>query len=288
MIKVPILIFLLVLHNAVAQQGASSTGSGGSQQPLVREGNPAKSDKPEIAGKNEEAKPVSSEPSVRASDLSFHWRTALLQSLLLLSLQRGVDIVTEPDTRINLRGPFLKDYVRSVANTHAWRDGDSSTTNYLAHPFQGAITGFIEVENDPKGRSKKFEWKRSYWKSRLKAMGWAAAYSTYFEIGPGMSEAMIGNVGLPAQYRAAGSKPRPSNGGMGYVDMVITPTVGTAWLVGEDLLARYVIARIENHTSNRLAKEGARILLNPARSSANLLRGEKPWHRESPGMSLIQ
>ena len=213
----------------------------------------------------------------------FHWKAALSQSLVLLSLQRGVDIATESDTRVNLRGPFLKDYFRSVANTHGWRDGDPFGTNYVAHPFQGAITGFIEVQNDPKGMSKKFEWTKSYWMSRLKGMGWAAAYSTYFELGPGLSEAMIGNVGLPAQYRAAGSKPRPPNGGMGFVDMVVTPTLGTGWLVGEDILDRYVVAKIERHTNNTMLQVTARVVLNPARSSANLLRMQKPWHRDSRG-----
>ena len=232
--------------------------------------------------------PGTSEPPFKAHHLTFHRKPALLQSLLLLSVQRGVDIMTERDTRVNLRGPFLKDYFRSVANTHGWRDGDSFKTNYLAHPFQGAVTGFIEIENDPKGMYKKFEWTRSYWKSRLRAMGWATAYSTNFEIGLGISEAMIGNVGLPAQYRAPGSKPRPANGGMGFVDMVITPTVGTGFLVGEDILDRYVIAKIENHTSNTLLQVSMRIILNPMRSSANLLRAEKPWHRDSRGRSLIE
>lgn len=87
---------------------------------------------------------------------------------------------------------------------------------------------------------------------------------------------------------APGSKPRPSNGGMGFVDMVITPTVGTGFLLFEDVVDRYVIAKLESHTHNTFLTMSARIVLNPARSSANLMRVEKPWHRESRGKSMIE
>jgi len=286
-------VFTLVMlfsGGVVAQQTTINSESGARTQPFLQERDlaAAKANEPSASGMdnpNDPAKPAA-EPALKHSDLSFHWKAALLQSLLLLSVQRGGDMMTEADTRVNLRGPFFKDYVHSITNTHGWRDGDSSKTNYLGHPFQGAITGFIEIGNDPKGMHKKFEWTRSFWISRLKGLGWAAAYSTYFEIGPGISEAMIGNVGLPAKYRVPGSKPRPSNGGMGYVDMVITPTLGTAWLISEDILDRYIIAKMEKHTGNTFFLGAMRILLNPARSSANLLQMQKPWHRYSRGRDI--
>lgn len=215
--------------------------------------------------------------------LGFRWKAALKQSFLLLTTERGVDLLFEADTRANLRGPFLKDYFRSVANLHGWRDGDPTATNYLSHPLNGALAGFIQVQNDPTGMDKKFNWSRSYWKSRLRAMGWAAAYSTFFEIGPWTSEAMIGNVGLPPKYRPPGSIPKPPNGGMGYVDMVITPTVGTAWLVSEDIIDRYVIRKLEKRTSNTFLRASLRAFLNPARASANMARVQTPWHRDSRG-----
>lgn len=217
----------------------------------------------------------------------FNWKGGLGQSLLMLATQRGADLLTERNTRLNLRGPFFKDYFRSVANTRGWRDGDPTATNYLAHPFQGAISGFIQIQNDPRGVTKKFAFSKSYWRSRLKAMGWAAAYSTYFELGPGISEAMIGNVGLPARYRPPGSHPKPPNGGMGYVDLFVTPTIGMAWLMSEDIIDRYVITRLEKRTRNTFLQVSFRMFLNPARTSANLLRVEKPWHRDSRGSAMM-
>jgi len=233
--------------------------------------------------------PNKTEPGAEAGRKrpGFNWKGGLGQSLLMLATQRGADLLTERNTRLNLRGPFFKDYFRSVANTRGWRDGDPTATNYLAHPFQGAISGFIQIQNDPRGVTKKFAFSKSYWKSRLKAMGWAAAYSTYFELGPGISEAMIGNVGLPARYRPPGSHPKPPNGGMGCVDLFVTPTIGVAWLMSEDIIDRYVITRLEKRTRNTFLQVSFRILLNPARTSANLLRVEKPWHRDSRGSAMM-
>ena len=62
-------------------------------------------------------------------------------------------------------------------------------------------------------------------------MGFSVLYSTQFELGP-LSEASIGNVQM--YPRAAG-----------IVDLVITPTYGTGWLVAEDGLDRYMVRRIE-------------------------------------------
>ena len=288
--------FILVLFSfvsAVAQQSGIKVESrepaqSNNPQPDAPSGNINQPAGTTRDGKAQDGNPATVQPSPIATHLAFHWRPALLQSVLLLSVQRGFDVMTETDTRVNLRGPFFKDYFRSLGNMHGWRDGDPTRTNYLAHPFQGAITGFIEIGNDPKDIHQKFQWHRRYWKSRLKAMGWAAAYSTYFEIGPGISEAMIGNVGLPAEYRAPGSKPRPSNGGMGFVDMVVTPTIGTGWLISEDIIDRYVIARLEKHVGPGWLRDTVRVLLNPARSSAQVLRVEKPWHRDTRGRAMLR
>jgi hypothetical protein len=293
----------LTLLSGVAPQCPRVNGDFGAAQTPARRADQKPSEAGEAAGEDPDqpaggaqhkiqpVQPPTNKPEPVAEaerkQPGFHWKGALEQSLLMLAIQRGGDLLTEPDTRLNLRGPFFKDYFRSVANTRGWRDGDPTATNYLAHPFQGAVSGFIQVQNDPKGVTKKFGFSGSYWKSRLKAMGWAAAYSTYFEIGPGISEAMVGNVGLPARYKPPHSHPRPPNGGMGFVDMVVTPTVGTAWLVSEDVIDRYVISKLEKRTGNTFLQVSFRILLNPARTSANLLRVEKPWHRDSRGSATV-
>jgi hypothetical protein len=195
----------------------------------------------------------------------FRWKAALEQSALLLAVQHGYAL-TQPKTRRELRGPFLKDYFRSVRNLHGWADGGRFFTNYVAHPLQGAATGFIQVQNDPKGMRQRFGGSGAYWRSRLKALAWSAASSTQFELGP-ISQASIGNVGKSRKLT--------------YVDLVVTPTVGTALLVGEDALDRFVVRRIESASDNLYLRVAARMLLNPARSCANLLRFKKPWHRDT-------
>ena len=194
----------------------------------------------------------------------FHWKAALNQSLLLLAIQHGY-AMTQPKTRRELSGPFFKDYFESVGNLSGWADGGRFFTNYIAHPLQGATTGFIQIQNDPKGIKQQFGRSKSYWTSRLKAMGWSAAMSTQFELGP-ISQASIGNVGKARKLT--------------YVDIVTTPTIGTALLISEDALDRYVVRWVESKSGGLYLRIVARLLLNPSRSCANLFRFKKPWHRD--------
>jgi hypothetical protein len=196
----------------------------------------------------------------------FKWKSATRQALLFLAVQHGYAF-TQPKTRRDLHGPFFRDYIRSVRSLSKWEDGGRFFTNYVAHPMQGSLLGFIWVQNDPKGKSVPFGRSGAYWRSRLKAVAWSAAWSTQFEIGP-VSQASIGNVGL--------------HGKQTWVDIVITPTGGAAWLVAEDALDRFVVSRIEARTHNLFLKIAARMLLNPTRSAANLLRFKKPWQRDRP------
>lgn len=198
------------------------------------------------------------------ADTSFRWRPAIEQSLLFLAVQHGY-AMTQPKTRRDLKGEFFHDYVNSVKSLHGWGDGGRFFTNYIAHPMEGSLTGFIQVQNDPKGMRQQFGRLPAYWRSRMKALAWSAAWSTQFEIGP-VSQASIGNVGL--------------HGKQTYIDLVITPTVGTGLLVAEDAIDRYVIRRIESGTGNFYVRIGSRMLLNPTRSVANLLRFKKPWQRD--------
>jgi hypothetical protein len=97
-------------------------------------------------------------------------------------------------------------------------------------------------------------------------------YSTQFELGP-ISEASLGNVGYPGSSLS------------GAVDLVMTPLGGLVWQVGEDVLDKYFITRIEGWTSNRVILTLARGFLNPTRSFANLIRLRVPWTRDTrPGI----
>jgi len=213
-------------------------------------------------------------PAVVGKPSGFQWRPALEQSFAFLMFEHGARFLREPSTRKQLPGKFWKDYADSVLGLDGWRDGDPLYVNYVGHPMQGAVTGYIQIQNDPKGKSLEFN-DPGYWKSRSKAMAWNAAYSVQFEIGP-ISEASLGNVGKAID-------PRTGRTGAAAVDLVVTPTVGTAWLIGEDILDRYVVRRLESTTGNRFLKSLYRGILNPDRAMANMLAGKVPWHRDTRG-----
>ena len=196
----------------------------------------------------------------------FRWRAAIGQSLMFLAVQHGYAF-TQPKTREALKGIFWKDYVQSVKSLRGWDDGGRFFTNYIAHPMQGSLTGFIYVQNDPKGLKQQFAQSGDYWRSRLKAMAWSAAWSTQFEIGP-VSQASIGNVGLKGKQT--------------WGDIVVTPTVGTLMLITEDAIDRFVMKRIERATDNFYVRIFARMLFSPTRTIANLFRFKEPWYRDRP------
>lgn len=199
----------------------------------------------------------------------FHWKPALIQSFYLLSIQHGVRLFQKKTIR-EFEGKFFPDWGNSVKNLGGWRDGDSFSTNYIAHPAQGAITGRIFINNSDKSKKLEFSNTKEYWESRFKAMAWSAVWSTQFELGP-YSEATIGNVGL---YDKVG----PNR--LGWVDMVITPTAGTGFLIGEDIIDKYILKKwLERKLTSRTKIKFYRTFITPFQSFTNILSGKKPWSR---------
>jgi hypothetical protein len=137
--------------------------------------------------------------------------------------------------------------------------------------MQGSVAAFLWAQNDRKYRHAEFGKDAWYWKGRLRAAAFAWVYSTQFEIGP-LSEASIG--GIQASFPQ-----------QGFVDHVITPTVGMGWTVAEDVIDKFVIKRVEGATANRWIRLITRTSMNPSRTFANVLQGSAPWHRETrPGV----
>ncbi|HYO81904.1 MAG TPA: hypothetical protein VES20_10910 [Bryobacteraceae bacterium] len=209
--------------------------------------------------------PIRSAPLLQ--DRTFDWKPALNQSMRFLLIEHGFRLAFQPQTRSRLRGPFLSDYAESVKALGGWSDGDNWFLNYVAHPMQGAMTGYIQVQNDYKGRMLEFSNSGEYWRSRLKALAWNTAYSTQFEIGL-LSESSIGNVGQ-------------RKGTSGYVDFVMTPAGGFAVMVAEDALDKYLVKKWEGRTGSLITRGVYRVALNPCRTFANVLRGKTPWHRDT-------
>jgi hypothetical protein len=222
-----------------------------------------------------QSSPPDQEPSsgeVKRS-AGFRWGPALKQSFLFLSIEHSVRL-TQAKTRSEFQGEFLEDYWTSIKGIRGWGDGDGVLTNYIGHPMQGAVAGFIQIQNDPDGIRRELSMDSGYWRSRFKALGWAAVYSTQFEIGP-ISEASIGHVGK-------------RRGTHGYTDLVVTPLGGLGMLVLEDAVDRFVISRLEPGGTSPFLQCFLRVTLNPQRSLANLLRFKWPWYRDTRQLSRTQ
>jgi hypothetical protein len=207
------------------------------------------------------------------SNLSVDWKSLFWQSSFSIGVMNGFRIAREQQTRDDLKGPFFGDWFRALGSMHGWNDGDEFHVNYLGHPMQGAFSGFMFVQNDRKYRRVEYGWHDpNYWKSRLRAMGFAWAFSEQFEIGPA-SEASLGNI--QSLYPA-----------YGFVDHVVTPVFGLGWMVAEDVADKYLVKWAESRTTNGWVRALVRSWANPSRSFANMMAFRRPWERYSrPGVN---
>jgi hypothetical protein len=174
--------------------------------------------------------PVDSGSAIR-KDESFHLGPAIGQAFGFTVFQHIVRLA-EPHTRHELGGPFLQDWFTSVSRTgRTWDDGNRFFTNYIGHPMGGAVYAHIYRQNDFRRRDLAVG-EPGYGGMVLRAMLFSALTSVQFELGP-VSEASIGNIGM--------TRPR----GTGWVDFVITPTLGAAWMVGEDVIDERLLTRMD-------------------------------------------
>ncbi|HUR37393.1 MAG TPA: hypothetical protein VM009_06230 [Terriglobales bacterium] len=273
---VPILVLLSVsLHAQVMENGRQTFGGEHSNlSPAERFDSAPPAPPTNEFSSSKDTKLVETMPLVRTPDrkkIGFDWQAAANQSFFALAVQHGVRM-SQRKTRTEMDGAFFEDYRNAVSGLGGWGDSDSVFTNYVGHPMQGAITGFIQIQNDSRGIRQEFGWTPEYWKSRGRAMAWSALYSTQFELGP-VSEASIGNVGK-------------RRGTMGFVDLVMTPVGGIGLIVAEDVIDKRWIARLEAANIGREGKRRFyRMALNPQRTLANILRLKKPWHRDTRDIS---
>ena len=198
---------------------------------------------------------------------SVEWRGLLKGSTRYLATMHAFRIVTEKGTRQALHNSLVGGYFKALGAMHGWSDGDGYYENYLGHPIEGAVSGYIWIRNDPRYRKVQFGADRDYWMSRLRAYAFAWAFSEQFEIGP-ISEASIGQI---QRYCCA----------YGFVDHVVTPNGGLVWILAGDALDRYVTVPLERRTENKVVRIVARSALNPPQAFANLMMMEKPWRREN-------
>ncbi len=221
----------------------------------------------------------------------FHWGRALMESFVFLSIEQAYVVHDDYRWVVAENGvPFnhyWRDYKQSLSAwvNAGWDDGDPKLYSYVGHPIQGALTGYIQIQNDPKGEKLEFANTRAYWHSRFRALLWNAVYSTQWNIGP-LSELTVEKYGthVRSPWNQDGSWPcthKPCVNGVGQVDLVLTPIGGFGWLLMEDVLDKKVVERLEGATRNSFLIDTARCALNPIRGGANILHGKAPWHRAS-------
>ncbi len=224
----------------------------------------------------------------------FHWKGLILQSVAfdLISNVTRVMTADQIDRHILLNKPFWSDYWASLGqyNMRRWNDGDSFQVNYIGHPLEGAVAGYLEIQNDPRGRGLRISRDPEYWHSRFRAFLWSIVYSTQFEIGPLGEAAIFKQGGFTYPINCAKHPGQPGipctspnaeyTNNTGWVDFIITPTAGALWLVGEDTIDRYITDPLLQHHPNSFGFNLIRAGLNPPRSVANMLRGQYPWYRD--------
>ena len=195
------------------------------------------------------------------------WNSLMKASAMYLGVMHGFRIATEKGTREGFHTNALGGYFRALGSMHGWSDGDGYYENYLGHPIEGSVASYIWIHNDPKYRTVEFGKSRDYWMSRLRAYGYAWAFSEQFEIGI-TSEASIGQI---QRYCCA----------YGFVDHVVTPNFGMIWVIGGDALDRYVVQKAEDRTQNVAIRALLRTTLNAPLTFANIMTLQVPWHREN-------
>ena len=222
----------------------------------------------------------------------FHWDGLLLQSFSFMLVQNATRVITadQHDRKLLLHKPYYSDYWASLGqfNMRRWNDGDSIPVNYIGHPMQGAISGYIEVQNDPRGRALKLSKGRPYWNSLFRAFLWETAYSTAWEIGPLGETGVFNQGGFTYPIRCsndpkANTCDRPDamyTNNTGWVDFIVTPIAGTLWMIGEDAIDRFISDPLVERHPKTFGYKVLRSSLNPTRSLANMLRAKYPWYRD--------
>ena len=220
---------------------------------------------------------------LRGKPCRVSWSRLLGESFLFLAAQHGGNIWMDDDTRNALtHGSFWGDYVTCVENYRwsRWKDDDPFGVDYIGHPMMGAVTNAMYEQNDPKQRALTFENTHRYWFGHLRATAYSAAYSAQWKIGP-LSEASIGNTGINYYVR---QRDGVYTNETGMQDFFITPIGGLAWNVGEDVIDRFFLRRIQNKP--RIVKFLASFT-TPGKSAANISRFRAPYYRDMDRASLL-
>jgi hypothetical protein len=219
----------------------------------------------------------------------YHWKGLLWESFAFFGVENTQRLFADSYfRRLTADKPFWHDYLASVKqwNWRRWNDGDDFLVAYIAHPLQGSVTEFIEIQNNPRTRDLRITDGNAYWRSLFQSSLWATAYSFDQKLGP-LGETALGSeggytyvVGCADPCRTYNPAVDKVTNNTGWVKLVTTPVVGTLWTMMEDSLDRFISDRVQGDDYTRVFPKILRGSLNPAHTLANALRWRKPWYRD--------
>src|SRR5690348_15239740 len=89
---------------------------------------------------------ASSSKPAKLKQEKFQWGRAILESANFMAIQQGVMLAGDKWSRYELtHGKWFKTYMEAVSGNGRWDDGDPFLDNYVGHPMQGAITGYLQI-----------------------------------------------------------------------------------------------------------------------------------------------
>lgn len=219
----------------------------------------------------------------------YHLRLMLWESLTFTGVEDSYRLFTDPYFRHLLaNGPYWANYGNALGqwNMRRWWDGDDFLVDEIGHPMEGGVSSFIEIQNSPRQRDLRIGFYKEYWRSRFLGMMWATVFSTQQKIGP-LGEAALGDAGaytypLHCPYPCKSYKPGVTKytNNTGWTDFIITPVVGSLWVILEDFLDLEVSDRVMGDRYEAVLPQLLRGALNPCRTMANAMRWRKPWYRD--------
>ena len=215
--------------------------------------------------------------TTHARECHVRWGQLAIESSIFVTFQNVGNAYTGFFYRYETsHGKWLDRYFASVTGYKfsVWSDGNPMLDDYVGHPMMGAITNYLWIQNDPRGETLEFSNTYPYWRSRLRALAFSAAYSTQWKLGPA-GESGVGHAGDHLAYDDHRYRVET-----GFVSLVTTPFGGFIWSGSEDVLDKYVITRLERLSSNPFALT-LYSFLSPARATANILRFRPVWYRDS-------
>ena len=147
--------FLTGLESAPTATFTSTTS------PFVRRAVVAETDRDSVEDETDSGQTTATTATPLRKE-GFHWRRALAESATFLVIEQAYVVHTDFNWVVSENGvPFnhyWRDYRQSLSEwVHSgWNDGDPNWFGYVGHPIQGALTGFVQIQNDPQGETIEF------------------------------------------------------------------------------------------------------------------------------------